>query len=119
MKKELLLLMIFAFMLSCSDSDEEKSSKSITNSTGLYWMQTEITFVESPGGEEKLYCSGLWMDYDETVKVETDFDYFYVKFLDEEYYYRKTKLIPFDKGKGVVKPDDVLSEKVHQSQHRD
>lgn len=119
MRKELLLLMMFALIFSCNDLEKEKASKSITNSTGLNWMQSQIMFVESPNGEEKPHWSGLYLDDGETIKVDTDFDYFYVKFMDEEYYYRQTKLIPFDKGKGVVKLGDILNEKVHQSQSKD
>ncbi|RHR37409.1 hypothetical protein DWX23_18890 [Parabacteroides sp. AF18-52] len=116
MRKELFLLLIFALLLSCNNQEKKTSSKCITNSSGLYWIQSQIVFVEYPNGEEKPYWSGLWVTDGETVEVETDLDYFYVKFLDEEYYYRQTKLIPFIKGKGTVKYDDILEEKVHQSQ---
>lgn len=114
MKRLLFALLALVIMSSCEDSEIEKNYKTITNDTGLNWIQADIKFVQSPGGEEKPHWSGLFLDSGKSIEVETDFDYFYVEFLDEEYYCRKTELIPFKKGKGIAKPEDVLEEKVHQ-----
>lgn len=116
MKRLSFALLTLIIMISCNNLETEKNYKSIINETGLTWQQANIKFVQSPGGEEKPYWSGLFLDSGESIEVETDFDYFYVEFLDEEYYYRKTELVPFRKGKGIAKHEDVLEEKVHQTE---
>lgn len=111
----MLILLLITSLYSCSKENEY--IKTIENQSGYNWIQSKIIFVQTTDVEDMSFPGGLWVDKGEIIEVETDADYFYVNFLDEEYLKRKTRLIPFNKGKGVVRFEDVLEEAIPQSQN--